>query len=443
MNALENFGFLSLESLKTVSVFLFGSSRENEDAYQQIYVILESFLLAIRCLSALNRFEDAVLLFSEVFREGMVTEEEVITLLQRSKLFQENLSSKLHVLSALFCLVGKCHNSVGNSEIAWNFMLTAVKLDCACLEAFEFLLNESDLSQNVSVKLFEFIRDHSVEREALVTYYKSILVDQQLTSTPKFKRSLKINFDQTAKAYNCFVNGLYEEAYRICREIYCCDPFDEQCLVIYIGSMVELSLKGELYYLGHELVSNFPKLCLSWYCIGCYYWTCSNYEVALKYIQKCTKMEKDKNYMWILLGHILSAQEENEQAIAAYRCAGRLKTTDHRPLIFMAKEFVKTNCLSLSFQTLRVASNICPSDPLVFNELGIVCERLGNLDMAQRYFQVAAGLLETASTQIESRRVRSFEVSELIQNGYNYSFLICLYPYLCRFSTTSEASAFD
>jgi cytochrome c-type biogenesis protein CcmH/NrfG len=41
-----------------------------------------------------------------------------------------------------------------------------------------------------------------------------------------------------------------------------------------------------------------------------------------------------------MLGHCLSAQEESEQAIAAYRSALQLSPGDIRPAIGMAKELV-------------------------------------------------------------------------------------------------------
>lgn len=41
-----------------------------------------------------------------------------------------------------------------------------------------------------------------------------------------------------------------EEAYRLARQAYAVDPFDERGLLIYVASMVDLQLKNELFYLG-------------------------------------------------------------------------------------------------------------------------------------------------------------------------------------------------
>ena len=73
--------------------------------------------------------------------------------------------------------------------------------------------------------------------------------------------------------------------------------------------------------LGHELTHLYPKKALAWYAVGCYYYTCGggqNYDLAKKYLIKCTKIEKRylslitvlNNFMYIVYIHyayILSA----------------------------------------------------------------------------------------------------------------------------------------
>ncbi len=116
--------------------------------------------------------------------------------------------------------------------------------------------------------------------------------------------------------------------------------------------MVELKLNTELYYLGHELVASNPKAALSWYCVGCYYWCCNTLDLAQKYIQKSTKVDKKYANAWVMLGHIFSAQEESEHAVSAYRTAMRLLPGNHTPMMFMAKELLRTNYLSLASHLL-------------------------------------------------------------------------------------------
>jgi hypothetical protein len=46
---------------------------------------------------------------------------------------------------------------------------------------------------------------------------------------------------------------------------------------------------------------------------------------------------------WVLLGHVLAAQEESEHAISAYRTACRVLPGNHEPQVFMAKELVSAH----------------------------------------------------------------------------------------------------
>lgn len=88
-------------------------------------------------------------------------------------------------------------------------------------------------------------------------------------------------------------------------------------------------------------------------------------------------------------------QEESEQAISSYRTAIRLLPGDHRPMVYMAKEMLRTNFLSLALHVLLGALELCPRDPGVLNELGVVYMKLGNLGEAVGHFQLAVRALDS------------------------------------------------
>eukprot|EP01041_Mallomonas_annulata_P004074 gene4076-8104_t len=183
--------------------------------------------------------------------------------------------------------------------------------------------------------------------------------------------------------------------------------------------MADVGLKTELYYLGHELVSSYPKQAISWYAVGCYYWCCSStsqsvsvkLDLAIKYFQKAVKLDKRFAQSWMALGHVMAAQEESEHAISAYRNASRLSPGDYRPLLYMGKELVsasvsdsvivsfsfsfsreliRTGNIALALHVLQNAHDIHPTDPCVLNELGIVNLKQKKIEEALMYFQMAA-----------------------------------------------------
>ena len=161
-------------------------------------------------------------------------------------------------------------------------------------------------------------------------------------------------------------------------------------LLVYITSMVELKLKTELFYLGHELVNTYPKQAVSWHAVGCYYWICQKYEGAQKYLQKATRLDRRMHTAWVALGHALAAQEESEHAISAYRAACRLVPGDHRPLCYLGKELIRTNNNSLGVHILQLSLTICATDPAVMNELGVALMRQDNLAEAEVHLRAAA-----------------------------------------------------
>ena len=220
-----------------------------------------------------------------------------------------------------------------------------------------------------------------------------------------------------------------EEAHRVARQAYAIDQYDSRGVLIYIACMVDLGLKTELFYLGHKLANSSPKSALTWYAIGCYYWCCNKLELSQKYLNKATKIDKRFAKAWIVLGHVLAAQEESDNGISAFRTASRLLPGDHRPLVYMARELVRTNNLSLALILLLDAIKISPKDAIVLNEIGVVYLKLDR-------FSEAASHLETAANLVHSSRTGeplSFGKKGFGAEVHLYYYNIILYFYYCLY----------
>jgi tetratricopeptide (TPR) repeat protein len=143
---------------------------------------------------------------------------------------------------------------------------------------------------------------------------------------------------------------------------------------------------------------------------------------------------------WVLLGHVLAAQEESEHAISAYRTACRVLPGNHEPQVFMAKELVsahgyphhhphppppppsrpgdaqiRTNNYSLALHVLTEALELCPNDPAIMNELGVVYLQLNRLEEALGPFRKAAEGVLTSGKKGAKRKNTSgaIEVSSI------------------------------
>jgi anaphase-promoting complex subunit 6 len=70
-------------------------------------------------------------------------------------------------------------------------------------------------------------------------------------------------------------------------------------------------------------------------------------------------------------------QDESDQALAAYRTAARLFPGLHTPLLGMGCAYQRMNNLQLAERCLLQAADMCPQDPAVAHELGVLAYRWG------------------------------------------------------------------
>jgi anaphase-promoting complex subunit 6 len=256
-------------------------------------------------------------------------------------------------MAGVYCTIGQCYDMLDNRPRAVRALVAAVTIDSACSEASEYLIVNGLLSAPERATLYREYIDISAGsgRGWLAPYYRHVL----LGAAPEERAAnFASNSGSSGPVYCAWeppsaewlarrAEHLYdamrpEEAYRLARQAYTSDPFDSRGLLIYIACLVDLAMKTELFYLGHELSSSYPKMAVSWYAVGCYYLACKKYEAAQKYLQIATKMDKRFAKAWVALGLSLAAQEESEHAIAAFRAACRLLPGDPRPMVLMAKE---------------------------------------------------------------------------------------------------------
>jgi anaphase-promoting complex subunit 6 len=115
--------------------------------------------------------------------------------------------------------------------------------------------------------------------------------------------------------------------------------------------------------------------------VGCYYYCVRRFDAARRFFSKATALDGAFVPAWIGFGHAFAAQDESDQAMAAYRTAARLFPGCHLPVLCIGMEYRRANNLSLAEQFFEKSRGICPADPLVHNELGVLAYR--NKDYAK------------------------------------------------------------
>lgn len=88
----------------------------------------------------------------------------------------------------------------------------------------------------------------------------------------------------------------------------------------------------------------------------------------------------DRNfiYAWIGLAHSYAIQDESDQAMSIYRTVSRLFPGCYAAHLYMGMEYLRTNNLKTAQLSFNYAKEINGTDPLVYNELGVIQFRQRN-----------------------------------------------------------------
>lgn len=111
-----------------------------------------------------------------------------------------------------------------------------------------------------------------------------------------------------------------------------------------------------------------------------------------KPLRKATTIDKAFDAAWIAFGHTFARRNEHDQAIAAYRTAMRLFPGCHVPPMCLGTEMLLSNNISEATKFLEISMNLCPTDPVVYNELGVAAYSRAKFDDARSFFEKAMAL---------------------------------------------------
>lgn len=63
------------------------------------------------------------------------------------------------------------------------------------------------------------------------------------------------------------------------------DSFDQKVLQLHLSLLYRLERKADLFLIAHRLVDSYPKSCVSWYAVACYYLCIKKNIEARKYFR--------------------------------------------------------------------------------------------------------------------------------------------------------------
>jgi anaphase-promoting complex subunit 6 len=188
------------------------------------------------------------------------------------------------------------------------------------------------------------------------------------------------------EAEKYFIARDYTNTFNKLRKINEEDFYNLEIIPMLCSCMIELNKVGELYSLAYKLANNCGDKYISWYAVGCYYYSIKKYDLSRKYFLKCNQLNKNFPEGWIALGNSYAGQDESDQALNAYRTCLRLFPGCHYSNLYIGMEFIRTNNFKTAFITFQNALLLSINDPLIYNEIGVVYYKQKQFEDAEKYF---------------------------------------------------------
>ena len=356
--------------------------------------------------------------------------------------------------SAMQLLRGKIFDALEERKKAVAAYRSALKLDCYCFEAFDHLTRHGLLTTAEEAELLAKDMSFGAGDEWLRLMYQAKLGRHQppaakqnglaktldmadgadgagqvsafeVLGSLETRFGLKGNVDVlTQRAETHFYQRRFLAAYNDCKAVRDSDLHNLGCLPIFLCALVELQRKNELFLLEHQLVDSHPQEAVAWFAVGCYYYMIPNFDSARRYFEKATHMDSWFAPAWLGLGIAYASQDENDQALSAFRTAERMFRGCHLCPLFIGMECVSMSNLRQAQQYFDLASGICNSDPLVFNEMGCLCFKNGDFPRARDHF---LEVLRLCGDEVEPWHATLFNLGHVYRKLGQYSDAIKYY----------------
>ncbi|KAF7872426.1 hypothetical protein EAF04_003347 [Stromatinia cepivora] len=315
--------------------------------------------------------------------------------------------------AAMCFLRGLCYAKQNAFDRAKECYKDAVRIDVQCFEAFEQLMKNCLMSPEEEWQFLESLDfdtisvadDTSSSQEAAeftkmlyttrLSKYKNPAAFTTATETLSTHYNLATNPDLLlSKADLFFTQCRFKDALAITNSILEEDKYNFSIYPLHLACLYELQLKNALFLVSHDLADNHPEEPCTWLAVGIYYLAINKVAEARRYFSKASMMDPHFGPAWIGFAHTFAAEGEHDQAISAYSTAARLFMGTHLPQLFLGMQNHMLNNMTLADEFLKTAYELCKTDPLLLNEMGVVFYHQERLDDAVLILRKALEIAE-------------------------------------------------
>lgn len=317
------------------------------------------------------------------------------------------------LLEASMCyLRGLVFVNQNNFEKAKEALKEAVMVDVKCYEAFNELIKNNYLSPSEEWELANLLKysEEDDNDELIKLLYTSKL--SKYLNTNKFEEAESILREEyrlgdstdllLSRADYLYIQCNYDECLNVCTKAMEKDPCNLSLVSNYLSCLYELGGRNKLFLKAHQLAESHPTNPLTWLAIGIYYLSINKIIEARKFFSKATMLDPSSGQAWIGFAHTFALEGEHEQAISAYAFAARLFPGTHVPNLFLGMQHLQMNNVNLAEEYLLASYQICNTDPLLLNELGVINYHKNALQKAESYLQEALGAAKYLNSESQT-----------------------------------------
>ncbi|BFZ54590.1 anaphase-promoting complex subunit Cut9 [Savitreella phatthalungensis] len=304
------------------------------------------------------------------------------------------------IQATVLYLRGVAYLNLDNLERAKRAFQEAVASDVKCYEAFDQLFahnlmsakEEQEFIQGLSFAGLadddiELVRDLYMLR---LSKYRTDTLVQQLKGNLMEGYRLGDNPDVLqAEAEHLFAKCQFRKCLELTSRILILDAFKYSVLPIHLTCLHETGKRNELFLLAHDMVEKQADEPVSWLAVGIYCMAINKVADARRHFSKASVMNPRFGPAWIGFAHSFAVEGEHDQAIAAYTTAARLLQGSHLPAMFLGIQHLQLGNVVLADEYLNTALDLCQVDPLLLNELGVVCFHRNQYGDAIKWFKHA------------------------------------------------------
>lgn len=310
--------------------------------------------------------------------------------IDRSEERDRENASDIKYEAAICYLRGICYAKQNAFDRAKECLKDAVRIDVQCFEAFDQLMKNSLMSPDEEWAFLESLDFDSISSEDNNTSQEAAQFAKMLYTTRLSKYKNPTDFNNATESlsthYNLasnpdlllskanlhFIQCRFKQALAITTSILDSDEYNFSVYPLHLACLHELNQTNTLFLLSHRLADLHPEEPSTWLAVGIYYLSIALTAEARRYFSKAYTMDPHFGAAWIGFAHTFAAEGEHDQAISAYSSAARLFQGTHLPQLFLGMQNLHLNNLTLAHEYLLAAHEICQTDPLLLNELGVV-----------------------------------------------------------------------